>query len=1035
MSTKQLRPKYPSGIDAQELSKFEKGIETDGVLNTGLIEHSVGAEMAVPQGDLTDNAFPSSIRYNPSTDEFEGGYGDDSWKILGGGGIRWEKADTSQTVHNTKTSRGYLIDNRLAPTTVVLPIITQIGLSVSIADLFGAFAIYPLTINAKGKRIYGQTDDMTLSTNHVAATFTWTGDELGWIVTNGVGLGQGQVYTRSIYSNVTKQPTVFIDMTHDVEMVDVYVGGARLSEKKYQLLEAGVAFKEEIPANVEIQVIEYKPLQLTIQDENSRLDAIENTVNDLKNGPLIWWYTAVGGETNLNPGTAFTKAKVEINGIGVDIEDFDIIDNKIVLHEPLAVDEITGLGDRVKVTIGFDNPVGSEFITKAELSSVNGTSLVNGIYGSLDKYLNYVTPSMFYQDGDGDDYGPAIMRMFSIMKENNIKGVIDKDYDYRSNISINLSENDNFSLDGRTGVLNQFSNSSIVFQNTLVGNVYSVTAVEELFYNLGDGTTNSLVNSINCPGHQFTSRGQIGRIFSDDIVPDFDADGQYLAEYFVVGDIVGDTIYTTGKLTENYTTGIKLCRPSNAKIKIEGLNINGVLQDSSIAGAVTVRGFISPELDKLVCHNMNSTFLSLTSCFMANVGSVFGEVIKNRPDLNAYGYLVNDSGSDMSCIQLINSVYARHGFTTTTPKTTIGDNRWDLKGRSKHGLIKTVVANGNANAVDSHSPAFMMTYDTIKVNCDFRGNTTGGAGVQIRGNSCVVNNLEIYGSKIGLAISGANKTSDSTILIKNMRYVGGKANTPVVINGSGSFKTLVFIENLYVDTENSSAIQINNGSVVINNLMGKFYPYLPNSPLVILGLNSSFKVKAGEIFVGGANSGIQLVSHSEDNTVSEINLSVQGVSGKLSYLASSSSQYNSVKSYYDVKLDANLPGSPFLGFNPNPMIGAKITTDFNKKPLGYRDLTYGTAGNVSLNLQYSFEDSIFVRATVNIDGVVINAVTQGAFQGQRLIINNRNSSTSTLLIQNGNSGLLALGTSITIPIGQGAQLVWDGSFWRNSVLL
>lgn len=391
MSTQQLRPKYPSGIEADERSKFNKGLDTDGVLNTGLIEHAPGAEMAVPNDSSGDEtAFPSAIRYNPETDEFEGGYGDDTWRQLGGGGIRWEQADKNVIVHVAKTARGYLIDNRLAQSQIIFPVVTRVGVTVSVADQFGQFATRPLTIKASGRKIYGQTDDMTISTNNVSATFTWSGDEQGWIITSGVGLGQGQVYNRTIFSEVLLAPTTFIELNHSTEMVDLYIGGARLAETRYTLTDTGILFKEEYPAGVEVQVIEYKPIQLTISDEDSRLTALENQVQALKDGPIIWRYTATGGETTLNPGTGFTRCDLEINGIGWDPEDYQIVDSKIILSEPLGVDPITNQGDRVKVTIGFDNEVGFEgYVSKVELKDEDGATMVGtSLVSNLDDVIS-----------------------------------------------------------------------------------------------------------------------------------------------------------------------------------------------------------------------------------------------------------------------------------------------------------------------------------------------------------------------------------------------------------------------------------------------------------------------------------------------------------------------------------------------------------------------------------------------------------------------------------------------------------------------
>ncbi|EHT1484571.1 hypothetical protein KXE51_003555 [Salmonella enterica] len=266
MANKPTQPIFPLGLETAEQSKLA------GVLNTGVIEHGPDAVMTVPEGDAVDG-LPSAVRYNATSDEFEGYYENGGWLPLGGGGIRWEVLPHASTA-TLAEGRGYLIDNSSGVSKVVLPSPMRIGGSISICDAFGKFSVYPLTIDPAGHKMYGSTEPMTLSTDSVAATFTWSGEERGWIITAGVGLGQGRVYSRNIYTATLSAPTSQITLTTQPSVVDVYVNGGRLPESKYSLSGYTVNFSPSIASGSELQIIQYTPIQLGVFD-NTRVIAFE----------------------------------------------------------------------------------------------------------------------------------------------------------------------------------------------------------------------------------------------------------------------------------------------------------------------------------------------------------------------------------------------------------------------------------------------------------------------------------------------------------------------------------------------------------------------------------------------------------------------------------------------------------------------------------------------------------------------------------------------------------------------------------------
>lgn len=335
MTTKSVLPVFPLGLETSDSSKLK------GFVNTGIIEHAPGAVMAIPEGE-DGVGIPSQIRYNPDTDSYEGYYADGGWLPFGGGGVRWEMLSYNPS-HTLSAGRGYFFNNTTGASTATLPVVSKVGETVTICDAAGKFSTYPLTIDPNGKGLYGSTEPMVISTDNVAATFTWTGDEMGWVVTAGVGLGQGRVYSREIHTETTTAQTSSITLAYQPEIVDVYLDGKRLSESKYVLNGFSIDFADPIAVGVEVQIIEYTPIQLG------------NGSNSGSSSQVTWVYndgSAVGGETTITVDLAgddvseiYINSARQQKGIGFT---FDKGTNVITLAQALEPE------DEVIVKIGGD---------------------------------------------------------------------------------------------------------------------------------------------------------------------------------------------------------------------------------------------------------------------------------------------------------------------------------------------------------------------------------------------------------------------------------------------------------------------------------------------------------------------------------------------------------------------------------------------------------------------------------------------------------------------------------------------------------
>lgn len=284
MANKPTKPNFPLGLESQDQSVFQEGI-----LNNGVVEHGPDAVMTVPETPDASGV-PSAVRYNEDDDQFEGFYNEGGWLPLGGGnGGRWEALPHASS-SLLQAGRAYLVDNTDGVSTVLFPSPKRVGDSVTVCDLYGKFSTYPLTVDGNGKSIYGSADSMTISTDNVSATFTWTGEARGWVITSGVGLGQGRVYSREIYSQILSATTPSITLSTQPSIVDVYVDGKRLKESLYTLDGYEVKFDPALASGSDVQIIQYIPIQLGAGGGGS-------------GGTVITWEynggSAIGGETQI----------------------------------------------------------------------------------------------------------------------------------------------------------------------------------------------------------------------------------------------------------------------------------------------------------------------------------------------------------------------------------------------------------------------------------------------------------------------------------------------------------------------------------------------------------------------------------------------------------------------------------------------------------------------------------------------------------------------------------------------------------------
>ena len=99
-----------------------------------------------------------------------------------GGGTQWQAVKTSN--YTASAGQGVFVNTTSGAITITLPAGT-IGDEVTIVDYAGTFDSNACTVAANGsEKIFGSTDDLTVSTERAAFTLVFTDSTQGWLFKN-----------------------------------------------------------------------------------------------------------------------------------------------------------------------------------------------------------------------------------------------------------------------------------------------------------------------------------------------------------------------------------------------------------------------------------------------------------------------------------------------------------------------------------------------------------------------------------------------------------------------------------------------------------------------------------------------------------------------------------------------------------------------------------------------------------------------------------------------------------------------------------
>jgi hypothetical protein len=539
-----------------------------------------------------------------------------------------------------------------------------------------------------------------------------------------------------------------------------------------------------------------------------------------------------------------------------------------------------------------------------------------------------------------------------------------------------------------------------------------VTAVAEVTQTVA-GRSGTNATKVTAPSHTLVV-GSIVKLVSEDLIPSSPAaDLVRNGEWGVVLEVDGSDIFLDRVLEQTYTTAVRIAEINDLVCDVN-MKFKSTTGNATAGAALfSVKGFLNPTTNVSVESN-DGIGLLLVGTYGAN-GTVNVNDLTDNSAIGSFGYGVSESGTAKSDLNVLQSGFCRHAYTTGKAANsdeiyTYGEP-WASTIRGKaHGCSGAAFDTHEQGSditflnVESYGSRAILQYRTRRtrfINPSGDGNFTAisalnteagtradGEVVGIRATNCNkpinVKDQSATGNAVKLKILG-----DSMITYKPTS-TGAAIDTQADVEVYGSFNMIMTDGtdfNILASGVGSFTI---HGDAVFNTLAGS-----ASNPLKV---NSDFTVKK--------TGSLQLLS-------SSIN--------KL-FTASSAGQAATTNIIADnmtvsapVSL-ANRFAFPFLTQH------VRILNTANQNDSTSRTILT-TADSTEL-LTDALDPLVFVRVIPSAGSLALTSVSDGKFIGQQMYIENA-SSINTLTIP----VLANVKYSIDILPEKTRTVVWEGTYW------
>lgn len=540
----------------------------------------------------------------------------------------------------------------------------------------------------------------------------------------------------------------------------------------------------------------------------------------------------------------------------------------------------------------------------------------------------------------------------------------------------------------------------------------AVTAVTAVTQTIADRSgTNA--TKVTASGHSLVA-GSIVKLVSEDLIPSSpSADLVRNGEWGVVLAVSGDDIFLDRVLEQTYTTTVRIAEISDlvcdVKMKFKSTTGNA----TSGSALLSIKGFKYPRIDVSVESNDGIGTL-LVGTYGAH-GTVVVKDLSDNFAIGAFGYGVSESGTGKSDLNILQTGFCRHAYTTgkvsnSSEIYTYGEP-WASTVRGKaHGC--------SGAAFDTHEQGSDITFVDIEAHgsrsiLQYRARRTRFINPVGDGNFIAISALNTEagtlaeGEVVGMRATNCNKP----INVKDQSGTGNAVKLKILGDTHITYKPTS--TGAAIDSQAEVDVY---GSLNITMTGGTDFN-------VIASDIGSFTIHGDVVINTSAGSASNPIKVNKDFTVKKTG-SLQIISAAISKLFTSSSSGQAATTSIVAE---NMTVSPSVS------LASRFGFTYAKQHIRILNIadqtcstsrTILTTNNSTALLTDALDPLVFVRIVPSAGFLSLTEISSGKFIGQEFYIENA-SPINTLTIP----VLSNVKYAIDILPEKTRKIVWEGAYW------
>ena len=539
--------------------------------------------------------------------------------------------------------------------------------------------------------------------------------------------------------------------------------------------------------------------------------------------------------------------------------------------------------------------------------------------------------------------------------------------------------------------------------------VTSVTSVTQTI--AGRSGTNA--TKVTASGHSLVA-GSIVKLVSEDLIPSSPAaDLVRNGEWGVVLEVSGSDVFLDRVLEQTYTTTVRIAEISDlvCDVKMKFKSTTGNVTTG--AALLSVKGFLNPVTDVSVESNDGIGAL-LVGTYGAS-GTVKIKDLSDNFAIGAFGYGVSESGTGKSDLNILQTGFCRHAYTTgktanSTEIYTYGEP-WASTIRGKaHGC--------SSAAFDTHEQGSDITFVDIEAHgsralLQFRTRRTRFINPVGDGNFTAISALN----------TDAGTMADGEIVGIRATNCNKPINAKDQSGSSNAVKLKILGDSLITYKPTSSGTAIDVQADV--DVYGSFNLIMTGGvDFNILTCDiGQFTIYGDVVFNTLAGSATNPLKVNNDFAVKNTG-SLQVLSASIAKLFTSSSSGQAATT--SISAD-NMTVSPSVslanrfGFTYLKQ-HVRILNTANQNDSTSR-ITLTTSDSTSL-LTDALDPLVFARVIPSTGFLSLTSISSGKFIGQEIYIENASGANQLTI-----PVLSNVKYSITVPTQSTRKIVWEGTYW------